>query len=1440
MTDTFLNPITMSFELLQRYKVLLRRTLDMQGLSPGDVDEILQSIQVDRGVFLSLNRKYRTGQTSFRQFCVDHALAAQLPDRFPKLASKRLYAHQEKAILSILAGQTTIVSTGTGSGKTEAFLIPILDHCFRHRGPGVKALVIYPMNALANDQVRRLEQATAGTPVTFGLFTGSTGERERDAIRREPPDILITNYVMMDWILTRTTDQAIFEASRDSLRYIVLDEIHTYRGNKATHLKYLLARLKARFVGPVVQIGTSATLQSDDIQGYLQPGRERLDQFIQPLLNVNAFEFIEPEYEPEPQEPIERESLHLPDIQGGLRWALEVDPRSGLDNVGRLTGKSYSMMDLAVDDISQAAFFRDLQQHAFIRALRGALTQEGAQSLVELVGLLCRLLPPSYPSHRTEEMVKAYLSAVAFANHLAGHGSQPLLDFRVHLFLRDIGGHLKRCIKCHKYHSGNQEFCQDCGFPLFCVYRHDIRQCVGKVSGHRLKWELRPESDDRKNSYYVLVSSVEAEHDGEQDDTLGFRDELQVCQDEIVLDYDVYGRLRLKLLPMRGYGAVQQQIIPLADGTHQHQYLHNLVKSVLDFQPRAGRKLLGFIDNRERASQYASVLQDEFASEFLEECLKLCLPLGREVDIVSALEILHRWIPAQKDRSLLEQALFEELDLWYWRTLCMPPRQFESKRDLLELKRPEGLTPFERELLDIFVTERAIAKDFSDEVPANRYIKFENEYATDQKGIHCKAGDGSEDPLYPSISLGEGAREYSSFVEQHGQERIYETIRQLVKRDWLFEGQTSDGKTHYYLNPRRVYLNVPPSDYEAYEEVRQKHLLTAAVHSSEVKDIERRRVESDFQKGTLNFVMATPTLEVGIDIGKLQTVLMVGVPPLPSNYAQRAGRAGRDHRDQFALIVTFCSESSEHDSYYFHRPELMINGVITPPAFNPFNAEVVQKHLHAFVLAVHVGDGQALERFCDNIDAEIQRRASSVREVLGKESGAESYLLDDFRERALAEARAAIADRSTSPQQRFYGGGFFPDYSFRRDQVYLVDEDTFVGKGMAEGLLTDIALSEREPELAYYKFSPGEIAFIAGDIYQITSEGRYTIVRIDEMTKARSYQYFLASHQVRYAAKRKELKKYAREQIFDNDQPLLDKGKVLGVAFSPSCRLRFVNRGCLRYGETDPFSDETGHFNLGYEVCRQAIVLRFDSLVCADEKLSLSLASALDRTIKDGYGLDESEIRLLVGARPDPPDPEERPGLYVVLYDADGNGNVPLETIFQDFDRVLETAHYNMLDCPGSRGQPCETGCYLCMRSYITHHFASSVDKETALMFTGYLLGKNRFRPSIAEPERHVTEFDLELRLERRGDAYTVHAPARSYSEILDGDQNKVIFDLLTQAIQSEFSEDMRTLRVLAREDYIVDAINSGRINKNKEDFARMQFNLLRFNRVVAEKDPIR
>lgn len=456
-----------------------------------------------------------------------------------------------------------------------------------------------------------------------------------------------------------------------------------------------------------------------------------------------------------------------------------------------------------------------------------------------------------------------------------------------------------------------------------------------------------------------------------------------------------------------------------------------------------------------------------------------------------------------------------------------------------------------------------------------------------------------------------------------------------------------------------------------------------------------------------------------------------------------------------------------------------------------------------------------------------------VKDIFGAE--AEAYLRSTFRQ----ELGQALSNVEGNPQGHFYTTGFFPDYSFRRDQVYVVDADDLkVKQGLQESLLADQAISERDPELAYYKFSPGDVMFMAGDVYQFTSKGEFETIRVDAETLARSYRYIKAARQVRYVSKRKVYRRYGRDESFVNDETFVSKRKVLEVAFFPECRLFFVNRGCLNFdGATDPFLDEDGQrFNIGYEVRRQAIVLRFDANVCADEKLYLSLASALDRTIKDDYGLDESEIRLLVNVRPQPSDPPGVEWIYLVLYDADGNGNVPLKVIFHRFDDVLKSAHRRMQDCAGTPDQPCDSGCYLCLRSYATHHFAGSVDKQTALMFTNYLLGQGQFQPAVAEPLLKVSQFDLTLRLERHGSEFTVRAPGETYSATLDDDQNAVIFKLLSHAVRSEFSEGMRTLKIIARDNYVVNAINDGNLSQNKDTFARFQFELLRFRYVEAEK----
>ena len=198
------------------------------------------------------------------------------------------YSHQEAAWARLSSQHqaiSTLVATGTGSGKTECFVYPVLDHCARARKAGeggIKALVIYPMNALATDQARRFAGLVANTPAFAGLRVGlyvggnagdpgqgmvmtATGViTDRDTLRKNPPDILLTNYKMLDYLLLRPKDRKLWERNTPTtLRYVVVDELHTFDGAQGTDLALLLRRLRARLKTPdghLVCAGTSATL----------------------------------------------------------------------------------------------------------------------------------------------------------------------------------------------------------------------------------------------------------------------------------------------------------------------------------------------------------------------------------------------------------------------------------------------------------------------------------------------------------------------------------------------------------------------------------------------------------------------------------------------------------------------------------------------------------------------------------------------------------------------------------------------------------------------------------------------------------------------------------------------------------------------------------------------------------------------------------------------------------------------------------------------------------------------------------------------------------------------------------------------------------------------------------------------------------------------------
>ncbi len=211
-------------------------------------------------------------------------------------SDRDLYLHQETAIRkSVLSQRNLIVTTGTGSGKTETFLLPIINHLLEEQEagtlsqPGVRALMLYPMNALANDQLKRLRKVLSNnSDIKFGRYIGDTEDKKEEALKKfynqfpgeepakgellsrkemqeNPPHILLTNYAMLEYLLLRPADNVFFDGEyARHWKYIILDEVHVYDGANGIEIAMLLRRLKDRIVksepGKLQIIATSATL----------------------------------------------------------------------------------------------------------------------------------------------------------------------------------------------------------------------------------------------------------------------------------------------------------------------------------------------------------------------------------------------------------------------------------------------------------------------------------------------------------------------------------------------------------------------------------------------------------------------------------------------------------------------------------------------------------------------------------------------------------------------------------------------------------------------------------------------------------------------------------------------------------------------------------------------------------------------------------------------------------------------------------------------------------------------------------------------------------------------------------------------------------------------------------------------------------------------------
>ncbi|MEU8209401.1 DEAD/DEAH box helicase [Micromonospora sp. NPDC049044] len=397
-----------------------------------------------RGPYLRIRTPFRSAEGDWRAD-LDWAPADFTP-----------YLHQANAFARLStkgkSAEPTLITTGTGSGKTESFLIPVLDHCRRQKQQGragVKAILLYPMNALATDQTQRINELLSDpalSQVTAGLYIGDVAAIEyahvftkRSEMRRTPPDILITNYKMLDLLLQRADDLPLWEGAEPA--YVVLDEFHTYDGAQGTDVAMLLRRLAAaldldepdRPLGPICPVATSATLG----EGGGRDGRTAIREVAEQVFGI-AFDtgslVGEDRYEAGEFVASQDFSLPLPSPEQ-LAAVDDRDPELMMAEVAELV-----VGERCLDNPTRLGEL--LRQHPLTKAVLDSL-QARPCTLDEIIDVLPRKNATGWgsvmktPSEITAKALARFVGLLSVAQNPEAPG-RPLLNIETHLWVRAV------------------------------------------------------------------------------------------------------------------------------------------------------------------------------------------------------------------------------------------------------------------------------------------------------------------------------------------------------------------------------------------------------------------------------------------------------------------------------------------------------------------------------------------------------------------------------------------------------------------------------------------------------------------------------------------------------------------------------------------------------------------------------------------------------------------------------------------------------------------------------------------------------------------------------------------------------------------------------------------------------------------------------------------
>ncbi len=579
---------------------------------------------------------------------MDDKLPAEFKEhRFNK--ERNPYLHQYKAWskLSESKPQSIVITSGTGSGKTECFMIPVLNDLVQQYEQskqsliGVQALFIYPLNALINSQRDRLRAWTHEfkNNVRFCLYNGNTPETisafernktpneilSRDLLRSEPAPLLVTNATMLEYMLVRQIDAPILEKSKGQLRWIILDEAHTYMGSQAAELSLLLKRAMFSFgvnAQDIRFVATSATIGDKE-------GGESLKKYLADLAGI---------------------SLEQVTVIGGRR---------DFEKLGKRKGEYKQNTPIEIlqaidsDNVLSKERYRALEDHPISRKVREELTRDAIpRTLTDIANTLFDTIPDIKSRHQQTLAWLDLCTGTVLPHKNDSSKNKPFLPIRAHLFHQVING-LWCCIdpNCKEkngtvlennwgfgtVYSQQREYCQ-CGAPVY-----ELVFCTDCNATHLQAYQTKQLQLIQMPRESIDEFSLQIEHD-EEDETI--IDE-EINNGEIVfitakphseLTYDLPLSLNTRIL-----GETQQSIIVnlvnetdscghcgFNNSDYRHIfrrcllgtpfYVSNTVSSLLEFcqdgkspleSPARGRRLITFTDSRQGTARLAVKIQQD-------------------------------------------------------------------------------------------------------------------------------------------------------------------------------------------------------------------------------------------------------------------------------------------------------------------------------------------------------------------------------------------------------------------------------------------------------------------------------------------------------------------------------------------------------------------------------------------------------------------------------------------------------------------------------------------------------------------------------------------------------------------------------------------------------------------------------------------------------------